>query len=234
VLQADSEQLETGILAPSSGGRSIEMVSCGEVMPWGTLAIVDPESGTRLEDGRVGEIWFASPTVARGYWKNPEATAETFGIKLAGDDHDYLRTGDLGALIDGELFITGRLKDLIIIRGRNLYPQDLEVAATRVHPAIGMGAAFELAGRDAEVAILLEYDAERLSDDATLDRLARDVRTTLVREFSLPTVAVGFLATGDVPRTANGKVRRALSKTMMERGEFDLVLADGFATAPAL
>ena len=117
---------------------------------------------------RVGEIWVASPSVARGYWRARAVVRETFARRLADGDGPFLRTGDLGVLRDGELFVTGRLKDVLIVRGFKHYPQDLELTAERQHAAIrsGCAAAFALdeAGRD-EVAIAIEVDPRALSGD---------------------------------------------------------------------
>jgi acyl-CoA synthetase (AMP-forming)/AMP-acid ligase II len=229
-MDVDADALELGTLRGATTGRAYEMVSCGVPFPGSSVVVVDPATGLPVEEGQVGEVWTASASVSAGYWNNPKATAEVFGAKLPGDDRDYMRTGDLAAFFDGELFITGRVKDLIIIRGRNIYPQDLEAAATRVHPSVGIGAAFELANHPSDVGIVLEFDPERVeNDDAGLDALSREIRAALVREFSLPSLAVAFLATGDVPRTASGKVRRSLSRSLIENGELDVLFADGFA-----
>ncbi|HEV7787209.1 MAG TPA: fatty acyl-AMP ligase, partial [Thermoanaerobaculia bacterium] len=118
-------------------------VGCGRAWPGERLAIADPETGRRAPAGREGEIWVAGPSVADGYWNRPEETARTFGARLAETgEGPFLRTGDLGLLgSDGELFVTGRLKDLIVVRGRNLYPHDLERTAEESHPALRSGGA---------------------------------------------------------------------------------------------
>jgi len=230
VLDADAKALESGILrAAATGQRAVEMVSCGPAAPLCEVAVVDPATGIRLADGEVGEIWLASPATSPGYWHRPDATAETFGARLPGDEHRYNRTGDLGALIDGELFVTGRLKDLIIVRGRNIYPQDIEAAAVRFHPAVGAGTAFELTGHPCEVGIVLEVDGEKMPADGGASAFARDLRSALVRELSLPSLAIAFLPTGELPRTAIGKVKRSFTRAALENGELDVAYADGFA-----
>lgn len=231
VLDADAAALEAGTIKPvARSERSVELVSCGVAGPNCVVAIADPSTGERLPDGQVGEIWTAGPNIAHGYWQRPDATAEAFGARLADDEHDYYRTGDLGALIRGEMFVTGRLKDLIIVRGRNIYPQDIEAAATRFHPALGVGAAFELAGHPADVGIVVELEEEAVTlDDAELNTLAGNLRAALVHEFSLPSLAIGLLTAGELPRTAIGKVRRSFTRAALEEGELRLVYADGFA-----
>ncbi|MEO6826047.1 MAG: fatty acyl-AMP ligase [Microbacteriaceae bacterium] len=231
VLDFDATALESGTLKPvTKSERSVELVSCGVAGPGCIVAIADPSTGERLADGQVGEIWAAGPNIAHGYWRRPDATAEAFGAHLADDEHDYYRTGDLGALINGEMFVTGRLKDLIIVRGRNIYPQDIEAAAARFHPAVGMGTAFELTGHPADVGIILEVDGnETPLDNAELNTLALNLRSDLVHQFSLPSLAIGFLVAGELPRTALGKVRRAFTRSALENGQLRLVYADGFS-----
>ena len=146
-----SSALERDRVAARRGGesRSARLVGCGRAWAGQEVAIVDPETAPPLPADRVGEIWVAGPSVAQGYWNRPEETARTFGARLAADraSGPFLRTGDLGFLRGGELFVTGRLKDLIILRGRNHYPQDLELTAERSHPALRPGLRRRLLGR---------------------------------------------------------------------------------------
>ena len=120
--------------------RARELVSCGRSWGGQDVRVVEPESGTVCEEGRVGEVWVRGPSVAGGYWERPEATAADFGGVLADGTGPFLRTGDLGFLRGGELYVTGRLKDLIILRGRNHYPQDVELTAERATRRCGPGA----------------------------------------------------------------------------------------------
>src|SRR4029077_2284192 len=125
-------------------------------------------------DGQEGEIWISGPSIAQGYWGQPEATEHVFRARLAGGpaeagEASFLRTGDLGFLRGGELFVTGRLKDLIIIRGRNLYPQDIELTVERSHPALrpGCGAAFSIElGQEERLVVVHEH--ERSANDSPL------------------------------------------------------------------
>ena len=129
------------------------LVGCGHAMPDTRIVIVHPESLTRCAPEAVGEIWVSGPTVCRGYWNRPEETQRTLRAYLADSgEGPFLRTGDLGFLKDGELFVTGRLKDLIIIGGRNLYPNDIELTVEQSHPAIRSGccAAFSVDVADEE------------------------------------------------------------------------------------
>ncbi len=124
-----------------------ELVGCGRVLPDQTVAIVDPETRVRLPDHQVGEVWVRSPSVGMGYWGKEEETERAFRGRLASDKStDFLRTGDLGFLDKGELFVTGRLKDLIIVRGVNRYPQDIELTVEQTDNRLQAGAVGRLCG----------------------------------------------------------------------------------------
>src|SRR6185369_13917361 len=145
------EQKEVAPDRPGAEGAQT-FVSSGEALPDEEVEIVDPMSATRCAAGRVGEIWVSGPSVARGYWGRPSETEQTFGAHLANGEGPFLRTGDLGFFHDGQLFVTGRLKDLIVIRGRNLYPQDIELTVEQSHADLrsGAGAAFSVEAGDEE------------------------------------------------------------------------------------
>ena len=139
-IHLDGTALELGEarrVAPETPGARV-LFSCGRPAPGATLRIVDPDSCLPVAEGRVGEIWLAGPHVALGYWRNEEQTRESFGVRLAdgSDDRDYLRTGDLGFVDAGEVCVTGRIKDLLIIRGLNHYPQDIERTVAAAHPSL--------------------------------------------------------------------------------------------------
>jgi acyl-CoA synthetase (AMP-forming)/AMP-acid ligase II len=147
-LELDAEALTQHHVRPPADGSGVaQAMSCGQPARDTSLVIVDPESLAPSAPNRVGEIWVSGPGVARGYWNLPEETENVFQARIRGSaEGPYLRTGDLGFLRDGELFVTGRLKDLIIIRGRNHYPQDIEETLGAAHPALrpGCGAAFSV------------------------------------------------------------------------------------------
>ena len=228
VLNADAGGIERGMLTDTEGARATQLVSCGQAAPLCSVVIVDPATGDRLCDGRIGEIWMTSPAVSPGYWRNLEATAATFGARLPGDVRRYVRTGDLGGIVDGNLFLTGRVKDLIIVRGRNIYPADLEAAAARTHPAVRTAAAFELEHTAAGAGIAIELDRERLvASGLTFAALSAIIRGALVREFSLPSLAVALLDAGGLPVTAGGKVRRIATGAMLQNGELSVLHVDG-------
>ncbi|MCC2034023.1 fatty acyl-AMP ligase [Microbacterium allomyrinae] len=228
VRRVDADRLEQGQLVPSDDDSATRVISNGRPPSSTTIRIVDAEAGEPVADGTVGEIWISSPMVSPGYFRRPDATAETFGHRLPGDDRSYMRSGDLGVVLDGELYITGRLKELIILRGRNVYPQDIEAAASALSPALGIAAAFELDDHPAPVGIIVEYDTSELPDDHDHEQLLALVGAELVRRFSLPSVAVGLVAPGSVPRTATGKVRRKPTRSLVEADSVPFLHASGF------
>ena len=185
------------------------LVGCGRVLPGEKVAIVDADTFAALPEDRIGEIWVQSPSVAQGYWKKPEATAATFHARIAGaEDGNYLRTGDLGFMDGGQLFVTGRLKDLIIVRGVNRYPQDIEMTVERASARINAGevAAFsvDLAGRE-RLIIVAEVERARSSN---WDDVIAAVRADVAAEHELPADAVILVRFGSIPKTSSGKIQR--------------------------
>jgi acyl-CoA synthetase (AMP-forming)/AMP-acid ligase II len=228
VRRVDGDRLEHGELVPTDDEHATEVISNGRPPSGATVRIVHPETGEVVPDGTVGEIWISSAMVSPGYFRRPDATAETFGHRIAGDDLSYMRSGDLGVVLDDELYITGRLKEVIILRGRNVYPQDIEAAASALSPALGIAAAFELSEGQPPVGVLVEYDTADLPDDQDADELLGLVGSELARRFSLPSVAVGLVAPGSVPRTATGKVRRRPARALVESGSLTFLHTTGF------
>ncbi|HYU31821.1 MAG TPA: AMP-binding protein, partial [Thermoanaerobaculia bacterium] len=205
VRLVNSEALGRNVVEPAPGGQSSRaLVACGR--PWldQSVRIVDPESGAILPEGQVGEIRIAGESVAAGYWNRPEESAETFG---AGEERS-LCTGDLGFFAEGELYVTGRVKDLIIIRGRNHYPQDIELTAERSHPALraGGGAAFSI-DVEGEERLVIVHEVER-SQRHDLSGVADAVRLAVAQEHEVPVHAVVLIKPGALPKTSSGKVRR--------------------------
>jgi acyl-CoA synthetase (AMP-forming)/AMP-acid ligase II/acyl carrier protein len=212
ILSVRKASLESDQAVPAGPGEpgAVALVGCGRGLADQRTLIVHPETLAPCGPGAVGEVWVAGPSVARGYWEQPEATRLAFGARLAGTgEGPFLRTGDLGFLDGrGELFVTGRLKDLIILRGRNLYPQDLERSAERAHPdlAPGGGAAFsfEDGGRE-RLAVAYELVPRRQPDVAAA---AEAVRRALAEEHEAELSAFVLLKLGGLPKTSSGKVRR--------------------------
>ncbi|HEX6288568.1 MAG TPA: amino acid adenylation domain-containing protein, partial [Herpetosiphonaceae bacterium] len=205
---ADELERHRAIEVEASAGRAL--VSSGRALGGQQVAIVEPTTRQHCEPGQVGEIWVAGSSVAGGYWEQPDATAQTFGASIAGEaSGSYLRTGDLGFVRDGELFVTGRLKDLMIIRGRNYYPQDIELTVERSHPALrpASGAAFTVAADDGERLVVV-HELERQQRHTAIDTVAAAIRQAVAIEHDLAIHAVVLLKPGSVPKTSSGKVQR--------------------------
>ncbi|GAC1405948.1 MAG: hypothetical protein NVSMB6_01300 [Burkholderiaceae bacterium] len=199
------------------------LASVGRVHPAQQVLIVDPASAQPIASGHVGEIWVGGPNVGLGYWNHPELSRTVFGAMLAGGRGPFLRTGDAGFFHEESLYVTGRLKDMIILRGKNYYPQDIEVAAMRAGPAIRPDAvaAFALQGDDGdELALAFEVVHGREGIDPGLfQRVAQEIAAALqIRPVRM--VAVGR---SGLPRTSSGKLQRARCARMMEAGELHVV-----------
>ena len=217
-LSADAGALERGEIRPGEGPTARRLVSCGGPGAGHRVRIVDPESRRSLEDDRVGEVWVAGASVAEGYWNRPEATAETFGATLADAGASWLRTGDLGFFHRGALYITGRLKDLIIVRGRNLYPQDLELTAEQCDSALlpASGAAFSVE-RDGEERLVLVHEVHRHAED--LPGIARRIRRAVAEAHEVAVDEVVLIRPASLPKTSSGKVQRAACRAEYVAGE---------------
>ncbi|MEG3902161.1 amino acid adenylation domain-containing protein [Microcoleus sp. B4-C5] len=211
-LAVDAGALENNhiveVVEGEGGARTL--VGCG-FPEFGTkVAIVNPETLTQCQPQEVGEIWVAGETVARGYWNRPEETEKTFQAYLSDTgEGPFLRTGDLGFLRDGELFITGRLKDLIIIRGRNLYPQDIERTAERSHPSLRPGAiaafSVEVAGEE-QLVIVQELQSRKAPDN--VEEIISAIRSSIAQESEVQVYGVVLIKPGSIPKTTSGKIQR--------------------------
>ncbi|WP_409493582.1 amino acid adenylation domain-containing protein [Amycolatopsis sp. cmx-11-12] len=208
-LTVDRGELSAGTAVEAESG--VTLVGCGPVQG-AALAIADPVTLRECQDGSVGEIWVSGPSVAAGYWQAPEETERAFGARLAGDDQDrtWLRTGDLGFQRAGELFVTGRLKELIVVRGANHYPADIELTAARASAALaaGRGAAFAVEDAETEQVVLV-HEVARGVAPADLAEAIRAVREAVTGEHGLDLHDIALVRPGSVPRTSSGKVRRS-------------------------
>jgi acyl-CoA synthetase (AMP-forming)/AMP-acid ligase II len=224
----DRDALQAGRLAPAGPGRADAtiLVSSGRPAAATTVVIRD-EAGGPAPAGAIGEICVQGPGVARGYWGNEAATAQTFHARVAGHAGEFLRTGDLGSLQDGRLYVAGRAKDLIIVAGRNYHPQDLETAALatagdQARPA--GAAAFEL---DGAVTLVLEVRgsaAARLrADQGAIDAVAGAVRRGVTLDCAVDVAELVLVRGGAIPRTSSGKIRRSRTRDLLLAGKLDLV-----------
>ena len=214
-----------------SGGRR---VSCGHAWLGQRIAVADPETGVEAAPGAEGEVWIAGPSVARGYWENPAATARDFNAFLATGEGPFLRTGDLGLLSGGELYVTGRLKDLIILRGRNLYPQDVELTAEGAHPDLrpGGGAAFavEAVENGGEERLVIVHEVGRRRGER-VEEIAEAVRRAVAAEHEAQVHEVVLIRQGGLPKTSSGKVQRRLCRELYLQGELPVVGRSALAAA---
>jgi acyl-CoA synthetase (AMP-forming)/AMP-acid ligase II len=225
--------LGDGAARPAGPDDAQELVSSGGVAADHEVRIVDPVALAALPEGRVGEIWIAGPSVAGGYWRRPQDTAEIFGARLDGAG-PYLRTGDLGFLHEGQLFITGRARDMIIVRGRNYFPQDLERAAERSHPALRPGcvAAFARTEPDGTAGIVIVQEADPSAGAEAWRVAVAAVRSAVTEECDLRVDDVVLVAPGEVPKTSSGKVQRRLCAKRLLAGELEVLLRQDAAEAP--
>lgn len=200
-----------------------EVVSCGEIATGMDLRIVDPNTSRELSDGHVGEIWIAGPSVASGYWGRASETAAVFGARIAGHPPPYLRTGDLGFLTDGELYVSGRLKDLIIIRGVNHYPQDIEHTIDVCHDAIraGCGIAVSIAAGNEDRLVFVQEIGRR--DEARTDEISARMRDAIYSQHGIQPYAIVLIANGTIPKTTSGKLSRRPCRTQFLEGRLQVV-----------
>jgi acyl-CoA synthetase (AMP-forming)/AMP-acid ligase II len=210
-----------------------ELVSCGRPLADTGIAIVDPETHEKCEERQVGEIWVNGTSVTRGYWHREKETGETFGARISRTgEGPFLRTGDLGLMIDGELFVTGRLKETIIVQGRKYFPQDLEETARRSYEfhmpakyaAIGISN-----GRCDEVVVIIELSRQdiRAFRSPGIHRGFESVVSAIVggvcEEHDVRPASVVFLKPGSIPHTSSGKIQRFRCKDLYLCGGFDVL-----------
>ncbi len=238
-LEGDEIQVED---APSVGTRTL--VTAGKSAPELDVRIVDPETRRELQDCRVGEIWVSGDSVADGYWAREEESASLFRATLEGEDGpEFLRTGDLGFLLGEELVVTGRRKDLMIFRGRNIYPQDIELTVSEAHQAVRPGgmAAFSIDGDDGEeLVVVAELERRTTSGRAADDRryketlpdhevdrppakyeVSRAVRDAVSRRHQIDLTHIVLIKPGTVPKTSSGKIQRHECRRLFLANELD-------------
>jgi acyl-CoA synthetase (AMP-forming)/AMP-acid ligase II len=218
VLWVDGEALEQHrvVLRSKGDAGARELCVDGTAGSGYDVRIVDPATGTELPPDEVGELWVRGPSVSPGYWRREEATREAFGGRLAGDDGDpFLCTGDLAFLHDGQIVICGRAKDLIVIRGRNLYPQDIEVTAELSHEAVRLGgsAAFAVEDETGETMETLVLVAE-VNGEPVESEVVEAISRAVLREYELRVSDVLLVPPYTVPKTSSGKKQRTASRRL--------------------
>jgi len=211
-FQADALEHNQVIVAETAASpeSSRTFVSCGQAVEGQKVIVVNPESLTQCLPDQIGEIWVSGPSVSQGYWQQPEETERTFRAYLADTgEGPFLRTGDLGFFQDDELFVTGRLKDLIIIRGRNHYPQDIELSVEQCHPALrpGCGVAFSLDVLSEERLVIVQ-EVDRQYRNLNVDEVVTHIRQAVAEQHELQVYSVLLIKMGSIPKTSSGKLQR--------------------------
>jgi acyl transferase domain-containing protein/acyl-CoA synthetase (AMP-forming)/AMP-acid ligase II/pimeloyl-ACP methyl ester carboxylesterase len=219
-------KLTNNLALEDDSADKVTLVSSGHSLTGQVLAIVNPDDLRECAEGKIGEIWVSSDSVARGYWNKKELTEYAFAATLPNySDLQFLRTGDLGFLKDGELFVTGRLKDLIIIRGRNYYPQDIELTVDEAHEAIrpGCGAAFAVEV-EGEERLVITYEVQRTYiRKLDVAAVTKAIRTAILQNHELNPYAIVLLKTASVPKTSSGKIQRHACKASFIAGTLEVV-----------
>ncbi len=214
--------------APDTG---MALVGSGTLVEHTAVRVVGAD-GQVCAPGTIGELWVRGPGVAQGYWDRPAATAETFHARIAGETGTFLRTGDLGFLHEGQVFVTGRSKDLIIIRGRNIYPHDIEATAEQSHPGLRPGGGAAVAVEiDGEERLVVVHEIERAARTSDLADITTAVRQAVVARHEVPLHAVVLLKPGTIPKTSSGKIQRYACRAGFLAGTLGELFRD--TSAPA-
>ncbi|MEV7232513.1 fatty acyl-AMP ligase [Streptomyces sp. NPDC051020] len=218
---ADAADLERNVLTPLSAdpgddpGRPAQLLASSGTGWELDVIVVDPADHQVLADGRIGEIWVRGGSVGRGYWNNEEENERIFRAVTADGRTGFLRTGDLGAILDGQLFVTGRIKEMLIVHGRNLYPHDIERSARLAHPSVAhlVGSVFTVPAAREEIVVVQEVRAPGKGEDF-LREVTAAVRKALTAELGVRIANVVLVRPGRVSRTTSGKIQRRLMRTL--------------------
>ncbi|OKH43160.1 beta-ketoacyl synthase [Calothrix sp. HK-06] len=226
IRHIETTDLAQNRVVNTTAGDAKAIVGCGQSHSEQEVLIVNPELLIPCPEQQVGEVWVSGPSVAQGYWNRPELSKQAFQAHLASDStKSFLRTGDLGYLENGELFITGRLKDLIIIMGRNHYPQDIELTVEKSHPALrpASGAAFAVEINNSEKLVIVQEVERSHLRKLNADEVIGAIRKAVAEHHDLQTHAILLIKTNSLPKTSSGKVRRSTCRTEFENGTLDVV-----------
>ncbi|HSG67745.1 MAG TPA: AMP-binding protein, partial [Bacteroidales bacterium] len=223
----DTRELENNrVLEAPPGNHSRTLTACG--YPWMGMqvAIVDPDTLLPAPAGTIGEIWANGPSVARGYWNDPEATDKTFNacISVSGSG-PWLRTGDLGFIHDGQIYVSGRLKDLIIIRGSNFFPNDIEHTVESSHQAIrqNASAAFSADIKGEEQLVIVAELERQYMRDIPENEIMASVRERIFREYNIQPYAIVLIRTGSILKTSSGKIQRSAVRNAWEKDQLNIL-----------
>ncbi len=236
-FQKEALKAHQAVLAEEGDADAQMLVACGRALLDEQIRIVDPENGVECPENQVGEIWISGPNVAQGYWARPDLNREVFSARLEGhEERRFLRTGDLGFFHQGELFITGRLKDLMIIRGKNHYPQDIERTLEKAHTALQVGAcaafSFEEQGQE-KLAVVCE--TTRQHRHPNMDEIVPVLQRAVAENHQVRLSAVTLVKPLSIPKTSSGKIKRRATREAFLEGELAVVGAwrSGAALEPA-
>ncbi|MDM3858326.1 MAG: fatty acyl-AMP ligase [Aphanizomenon gracile PMC644.10] len=227
----ETEALENNRVVISQGKdkKVKQLVGCGRVWLDTKIAIANPEILTQCQPDEIGEIWVSGATIAAGYWQRPEQTQETFHAYLVDTKQGpFLRTGDLGFLRDGELFVTGRIKDVLIIRGRNHYPQDIELTVEQSHPALrtSCGAAFTVTVNGEEKLIVVQEVDRSWLRKLEEDKVITTIRKAVTQQHELQVYATFLIKTNTIPKTSSGKIQRRLCREKLITDNLEVLASD--------
>lgn len=227
VCVLDPAALERNRIVEASDEQDVVRIiaGCGRQVCETQIAIVNPDTLTRCASDEVGEIWVADPGVAKGYWQRAEESDRTFRAYTEDSkEGPFLRTGDLGFIQDGELFVTGRIKDLIIIRGTNHYPQDIEWTVQQLHPALrpDYGATFSIE-IDGEERLVVVQEVERQQQNIDFDQVIGEIRQAIAEQHELQVYAVVLAKPGNILKTSSGKIQRRACRTSFLAGTLDVL-----------
>ena len=224
-ISIDREKLNANLVQTSQDQTAVQVVSCGKISAHIDCRIVNPHTRKEVGAHEVGEIWLAGESVTAGYWQKPEVNQETFAATIlnkvgkSGQVH-YLRTGDMGFIKNGDLYVTGRLKDVIIIRGKNYYPQDIECSVEVAHPAVRKGCVAAVNFENSEgVTVVLEIKKKSLDKTLNFETIRTQVKEQVAADIGLPVEGVYLLHQGRINKTTSGKIRRRKIKEQIERGQ---------------
>ncbi len=221
-----AEGLKENKIITKTSENTTTLVSCGQTIAEQTIIIVNPDTCEQCAENEIGEIWVAGESVTQGYWQKPELTEHSYQAYLKNKPtQPFLRTGDLGFLQAGELFVTGRLKDLIIIRGRNHYPQDIELTVNKAHPAVreGNNAAFAVEINAEEKLVIVTEIERTYLRKLNIEEVTSSIRKAIIEQHELQTHAILLLKTGSIPKTSSGKIRRHTCKQGFLDGSLNVV-----------
>lgn len=235
-LRLDKAVLETGRVAPAaSDAAAVEFVACGYPQAMHDIAIVDPQTFERCSPDRIGEVWLVGPSNAQAYWKQPEASREAFQARIVDEPGEYLRSGDLGFMHEGQLVICGRLKDLLILNGRNLYPHDIEFAITDAEPGIRTGRIAAFSEMDAvlgrEKLVIVAEPQRKFVDPqhhpalfAAMQRAVREAADCAIDQIVL-------VEAGTIPMTTSGKIARQGARKQLAAGTLSIIASQAETAA---